>query len=176
MDITNSEQLSQAAAIAQDVNLLINNAGINRLQAFIATDDLVDAQDEMNTNYFGTLSMCRAFHKIIGINGGGAIVNILSILARVNLPMMGSLCASKSAALSLTQGVRAELTAHTSVLAVMPGAVDTDMSRDFPPPKMPPSEVASLTLDALEAGEEEILSWQYGKWHRCRTKRKCKGS
>ena len=70
--------------------------------------------------------------------------------------------------------MRAELTAQgTSVLAVMPGAVDTDMSRDFLPPKMPPSEVASLTLDALEAGKEEILFWQYGKWHRCRTKRKC---
>ena len=157
VDITNSEQVEKAAEQATDVSLLINNAGINRLQAFIASADLSAAQEEMNTNYFGTLSMCRAFHAILGTNGGGAIVNVLSILARVNLPMMGSLCASKAAGLSLTQGVRAELAQQgTSVLAVMPGAVDTDMSRDFPPPKMPPSEVAEQTLDAIEAGQEEL--------------------
>ena len=159
VDITDSNQIEKAAEQATDVDLLINNAGINRLRAFIASDDLSAAKDEMNTNYFGTLCMCRAFHAILGNNGGGAIVNVLSILARVNLPMMGSLCASKAAGLSLTQGVRAELANQgTRVLAVMPGAVDTDMSRDFPPPKMPPSEVAEQTLDALEAGQEELYS------------------
>ena len=61
------------------------------------------------------------------------------------------------------QGLRAELAAqNTSVLAVMPGAVDTDMSKDFPPPKMPPQDVASAALDALENGDEEIYP---GKWH-----------
>ena len=157
LDVTEIDQISAAAEQAADVNLLINNAGINRMQAFIAGNDLTAAREEMNTNYFGTMAMCRAFASILGQNGGGAIVNMLSILARVNLPMMGSLCASKAAGLSLTQGVRAELAGQgTAVLAVMPGAVDTDMSRDFPPPKMPPAEVAEQTLDALEAGEEEI--------------------
>ena len=157
LDVTEIDQILAAAEQAADVNLLVNNAGINRLQAFIAGDDLTAAREEMNTNYFGTMAMCRAFAPVLGQNGGGAIVNMLSILARVNLPMMGSLCASKAAGLSLTQGVRAELAGQgTTVLAVMPGAVDTDMSRDFPPPKLPPAEVAEQTLDALEAGEEEL--------------------
>ena len=157
LDITNDEDIESAAGVCNDVNLLINNAGINRLQAFIAADSLSTAQEEMQTNYFGTLSMCRAFAPILSENGGGAIVNILSILARVNLPLMGSLCASKAAALSMTQGVRAELAQQgTAVLAVMPGAVDTDMSRDFPPPKMPPAQVAEDTLSALQSGEEEL--------------------
>ena len=157
LDITNADQVSKAVEIFSDVNLLINNAGINRMQAFILGEDTSAARVEMETNYFGTLTMCRALSEILGQNGGGAIVNILSILARVNLPMMGSLCASKAASLSLTQGVRAELASQgTLVLAVMPGAVDTDMSRDFPPPKMPPSEVAEQTLDALEDGLEEL--------------------
>ena len=157
LDVTEIDHISAAAEQAVDVNLLINNAGINRMQAFIAGDDLTAAREEMNTNYFGTMAMCRAFAPVLEQNGGGAIVNMLSILARVNLPMMGSLCASKAAGLSLTQGVRAELAGQgTTVLAVMPGAVDTDMSRDFPPPKMPPAEVAEQTLDALEAGEEEL--------------------
>ncbi len=157
LDITEDFEVSQAAQQCQDVNLLINNAGINRLSAFIASDDLSSARAEMDTNYFGTLAMCRAFAPVLAENGGGAIVNLLSILARVSLPLMGSLCASKAAGLRLTQGVRAELAAQgTHVLAVMPGAVDTDMSRDFPPPKMPPAEVAEYALSALEAGDEDI--------------------
>ena len=157
LDVTDHKRIAEVAQQCDDVTLLINNAGINRLNAFVASDDISAARAEMETNYFGTMAMCRAFTGVLGQNGGGAIANILSILARVNLPMMGSLCASKAAGLSLTQGVRAETAKQgTLVLAVMPGAVDTDMSRDFPPPKMPPSEVAELTLDALESGLEEL--------------------
>ena len=157
LDVTNHEQIASVAQQCGDVTLLINNAGINRLSAFVASDDISSARAEMETNYFGTMAMCRAFAYVLGQNGGGAITNILSILARVNLPMMGSLCASKAAGLSLTQGVRAETARQgTLVLAVMPGAVDTDMSRDFPPPKMAPSDVANQTLDALESGQEEL--------------------
>ncbi len=157
LDVTDHEQIAEVAQQCDDVTLLINNAGINRLNAFVAGDDISAARAEMETNYFGTMAMCRAFAGVLGQNGGGAIANILSILARVNLPMMGSLCASKAAGLSLTQGVRAETAKQgTLVLAVMPGAVDTDMSRDFPPPKMLPSEVAEQTLDALESGLEEL--------------------
>jgi NAD(P)-dependent dehydrogenase (short-subunit alcohol dehydrogenase family) len=70
---------------------------------------------------------------------------------------MGSLCASKAAGLSMVQGLRAELAEQqTAVVAVMPGAVDTDMSKDFPPPKMPATEVAIAMLDGLEQGLEEV--------------------
>jgi NAD(P)-dependent dehydrogenase (short-subunit alcohol dehydrogenase family) len=117
------------------------------------------AREEMEVNYFGTLAMCRAFAPVLKANGGGAIVNVLSVLARVGLPLMGSLCASKAASLSLTQCVRAELAGQgTRVVAAMPGAIDTRMTANFPPPKMPPADAAREILDAFEAGDEEIYA------------------
>jgi len=157
LDITDHQAIAALALKLSDVDLLINNAGVNRMSAFAASSDLSAAREEMEVNYFGTLAMCRAFAPVLKLNGGGAVVNLLSVLARVNLPLMGSLCASKAAGLSLVQGLRAELSAqNTAVIAVMPGAVDTDMSKDFPPPKMPAAEVASELLDGVEQGEEEI--------------------
>ncbi|MGD2141023.1 MAG: SDR family oxidoreductase [Burkholderiales bacterium] len=157
LDITKPAQVAAAAAQAGDVNVLINNAGINRKKGLIAAPVLDDARDEMDTNYFGTLSMCRAFAPILKDNGGGAIVNMLSIIGRVSLPAYGSLCASKAAGLLMTQGVRAELAKqHTHVLGVMPGAVDTDMERDFDGPKEDPADVAHASLQALEDGLEEL--------------------
>jgi len=157
LDITQPADIAAAAAKAKDVALLINNAGINRQAGLIAASDLAAARAEMETNYFGPLAMCRAFAPILKANGGGAIVNMLSILARVNLPMYGSLCASKAAALSLSQGVRGELAAQgTLVVAVMPGACDTEMERNFPPPKLPPADAAKAALDGVEKGLEEV--------------------
>jgi len=157
LDITDHAAINKLAQTLSDVDLLINNAGINSLSAFAASDSLQGARDEMEVNYFGTLAMCRAFAPVLKANGGGAIVNMLSILARVNLPLMGSLCASKAAGLSMVQGLRAELAdQQTAVIAVMPGAVDTDMSKDFPPPKMAPADVVTATLEGIESGLEEI--------------------
>jgi len=157
LDVTDPEQLALAAKSCSDVTLLINNAGVNHNTGLIGATNLDNARQEMEVNYFGTLGMCRAFAPVLKANGGGVIANILSITARANLPLMGSLCASKAAALSMTQGVRAELAAQgTRVIAIMPGATDTRMSTDFPPPKMPPSEVAAAALNAVEGGLEEI--------------------
>jgi len=157
LDITDAAAVASAAKACRDVTLLVNNAGINRASGLVAAADLSAARAEMETNYFGTLAMCRTFAPVLKVNGGGAIINMLSILSRVSLPLMGSLCASKAAGLSLTLGIRAELAGQgTAVIAVMPGAVDTDMSRDFPPPKMPPREVAEAALSALEQGLEEV--------------------
>ena len=157
LDITDPGSVAAAASRCRDVSLLINNAGINQARGLLAAPDLAAARAEMETNYFGTLAMCRAFAPVLKGNGGGAIINMLSILSRVNLPLMGSLCASKAAGLSMTQGVRAELAGQgTQVIAIMPGAVDTDMSRDFPPPKMPPGEVAAAAFAALEQGVEDV--------------------
>jgi NAD(P)-dependent dehydrogenase (short-subunit alcohol dehydrogenase family) len=156
LDITNHDAIAAIAKRCSDVTLLINNAGVNFNTGLVAPADIAAARAEMETNYFGTLAMCRAFAPVLKANGGGAIVNMLSITARVNLPLMGSLAASKAAALSLTQGVRAELAQQgTKVLAIMPGAVDTDMTRDFPPPKMAPIDVVHAALAALEQDLEE---------------------
>jgi len=157
LDITDHDAVAKTAASCTDVSLLINNAGVNQMSAFVAGSSLEAARQEMEVNYFGTLAMSRCFAPVLSSNGGGAMVNMLSILSRVNLPLMGSLCASKAAGLSMVQGLRAELDGQgTAVIAVMPGAVDTDMSRDFPPPKMPPADVVTAALDAVENGDEEI--------------------
>jgi NAD(P)-dependent dehydrogenase (short-subunit alcohol dehydrogenase family) len=139
LDITRAAEIAAARARCRDVALLISNAGINLHAGLIAAADLGAARAEIETNYLGPLAMCRAFAPVLKANGGGAIVNMLSIAARVNLPMYGSLSAPKAAALSMTQGVRAELAAQgTLVVAVMPGAIDTEMEPNFPPPKLPP--------------------------------------
>jgi NAD(P)-dependent dehydrogenase (short-subunit alcohol dehydrogenase family) len=156
LDITNTGQVARAAALAGDANLLVNNAGINRLEPVLAATDPNAARAEMEVNYFGTLEMIRAFAPSLRLSGG-AIVNVSSILARVSLPSMASLCASKAAALRMTEGVRAELAPYgVRVLAILPGAIDTDMSRDFPGPKLAPAEVVEAALAALRGGGEEV--------------------
>lgn len=157
LDVTRPADVSAAAKAAGDVTLLINNAGFNSNSRLLTAPDTANAEQEMAVNYFGTLGMIRAFAPVLQANGGGCIVNMLSILARINLPIMGGLCASKAALLSLTQAARAELAGQgTHVLGVMPGAVDTRMTEGLPIPKMTPAEVAAATLAAIEAGEEEI--------------------
>ena len=157
LDVTDGAAVAAAAADCADVTLLVNNAGVNHNRPISADAAQQNARDEMEVNYFGTMEMCRRFGPVLGANGGGAIVNMLSILARVNLPMIGTYCASKAATLSLTQGVRAELAAQgTLVVAVMPAAINTRMGDMNPPPLEEPADVASAALDAVEAGEEDI--------------------
>jgi len=164
LDVTMPEQVEQAAQTCRDVTLLVNNAGVNEVQGLLASPDMAAARTEMETNYFGLLAMCRAFAPVLAANGGGTMINMISILARVSLPLMGSLCASKAAALSLTQGMRAELAAQgTRVIAVLPGAIDTDMSRDFPPPKAKPADVASAVLDAFEGTADQVYPDAMGR-------------
>ena len=164
LDTTDDAAIVAAAKAAGDVTLLINNAGVNFNTPLIGIGSLNNAKAEIATNYFGTLNMCRAFAPILKANRGGTIVNMLSILARVNLPVMGSLCASKAAELSMTQGVRAELAAQgTTVIAVMPGAVDTDMTWDLPPPKAAPLDIVQEILAGIEAGTEEIYPGEMAK-------------
>jgi NAD(P)-dependent dehydrogenase (short-subunit alcohol dehydrogenase family) len=156
LDIRNDLSV-QAAAQLRDVNLLINNAGIAHISRLIGSDDLRIAQAEMDVNYFGTLRMCRAFAPILAANGGGTLVNLVSILGRVSSPLLGSYCASKAAAFSLTQAVRAELRAQgTLVVGVMPSYVDTDMTAAFDTEKMSPEEVAEATFEAIRTGQEDV--------------------
>ncbi|MEJ8821717.1 SDR family oxidoreductase [Variovorax humicola] len=163
LDITRPEQIAAVKAQCLDVNLLINNAGINRHQGFLAAESLEHAQAEVTTNYLGTLAMCRAFAP--QLTGDGAIVNMLSILAKVTIPGMGSLCAAKAAGLRMTEGVRAELAARGAlVMAVMPGAVDTEMSKDFKGPMSSPAEVAKAVLAGLERGDEDVYVGDFADW------------
>lgn len=157
LEVTNPESVQAAAASCSDVTLLINNAGTSLNQAIIAADNLDSARAELEVNYFGLCNMCRAFAPVLKANGGGTIVNTLSLLAKVNLPFSGSYSASKAAALSATHCIRAELSSQgTLVVAVMPGTVDTELAKDWPDPKVSPTEVARAAIRAVEEGIEDV--------------------
>src|SRR5829696_5302413 len=122
LDITDDTSVQAAAARLGDVDLVVNNAGLLRGERLIAAADLAAARQEMEVNYFGLLRMSRAFAPILAANGGGTLINLLSILLRVANPEAGGYSASKAAALSLTQAVRAELLPQgTRVIGVLPG-------------------------------------------------------
>jgi NAD(P)-dependent dehydrogenase (short-subunit alcohol dehydrogenase family) len=157
LDVTNPQSVAAAAADCADVTLLINNAGTSLNHGIISAPDLDSARAEMDVNYFGMAAMCRAFAPILKQQGGGTIVNVLSLLGRVNFPFSGSYSASKAAAISMTQCVRAELAAqNTRVIAVMPGTVDTELAKAWPNPKVAPAEVVRATLQAVMATEEDV--------------------
>jgi len=165
IDITHDSQVAAAAAHCKDVNLLINNAGANHSAGCIAAPSLQAARTEMETNYFGTLAMCRAFAPTLKANGGGALVNVVSIVAKASIPAYGSYSASKAANLRITEAVRAELAAqHTSVHAVMTGAVDTDMAKGYDGPKNTPAEVAEAILTGVQSGVEDIYVGEMTDW------------
>ncbi|MEI9926172.1 MAG: SDR family oxidoreductase [Bradyrhizobium sp.] len=156
MDVSSDEDVKKAAAAAPDVTLLINNAGINHNTSFMTAPDLTIASKEIEANYIAPLRVTRAFAPAL-IAHKGSVLNILTILARVNLPFMGSYCASKAAAFSLTQGLRGELAPQgVHVVGALPGAVDTRMTAGLPIPKMTTAEAATEILDGFESGEEDI--------------------
>lgn len=157
LDVTDAASVEAAAQAAPEVTVLVNNAGVSHGARLLGAAGIDSARAEMEVNYFGALRTIRAFAPVLARNGGGAVINLLSIASRVNLPAIGSYSASKAAALSMTQGVRAELAARgTHVLGVMPGYVDTDMTARLNDAKMSAADVVAETLRALAAGDEEV--------------------
>src|SRR5215469_16225138 len=158
LDITDPGRVAGVAQQCADVSLLVNNAGVLKYSTFLGAPSLDAARLEMETNYFGTLSMCRAFAAVLAANGGGAIVNMLSVSSFYTNPFDASYGASKAAAWSLTNGVRLELHHQgTLVVAVHAGFVDTDMAALVDAPKVSPESVAKMAFDAVEAGQIEVL-------------------
>jgi NAD(P)-dependent dehydrogenase (short-subunit alcohol dehydrogenase family) len=160
LDITNTEQVAAAAARCHDVEILINNAGVAGFTPALGAPTMEHAHlEEMETNYFGTLAMCRAFAPVLKRNGGGVLVNILSVVSWFNAPMQGSYCASKAAEWSLTRAARFELRAQgTLVVGVYAGYIDTDMTSALPLPKTSPDVIAARLLAGIENNSEEILA------------------
>ena len=159
LDITDPEQIQRAAEQCGDVNLLINSAGVMLNSALVGAPTLDAARFEMEVNFFGTLAMCRAFAPVLGANGGGVLVNMLSVLSWFAIPMKGSYAASKSAAWAMTNGVRIELAAQgTLVVGVHAGFIDTDMVADVKAPKIAPAEVVRQVCIAIEAESVEVIA------------------
>jgi NAD(P)-dependent dehydrogenase (short-subunit alcohol dehydrogenase family) len=159
LDITDPESVRRAAEFATDVNVLVNNAGVST-RAQLLTGHVEDIRLEMETHYFGTLNVTRAFVPVIEANGGGLILNVLSVLSWAHVPTSGAYSAAKAAAWAMTDAIRQELAPlgiHVAALHV--GYMDTDMANFAPDDqKSDPAVVANLALDGLFAGEPEILA------------------
>jgi NAD(P)-dependent dehydrogenase (short-subunit alcohol dehydrogenase family) len=158
LDVTDPETIVAAAQRLQDVTLLVNNAGVSRGRGALAGDAFARAREEIETNYLGPLAVTAAFAPILASNGGGAVLNVLSVLSWVSSPRMTTYSASKAAAWALTNGLRLELAPQrTQVVGLHVGLVDTDLARGIEAPKTSPEEVARIGLDAVESGSEEVL-------------------
>ncbi len=157
LDITDPASVAAAAEQASDVSILINNAGISTSQPLLA-GDLTNVRLEMETHFFGTLSVSRAFAPSLALHGAGVMVNILSALSWLSYPGSGAYAAAKAAEWSLTNTLRLEL-APSGVLVqgVHLGAADTDIMAGYDGPMIDPVEVARAALDGVEHGEIEVL-------------------
>jgi short-subunit dehydrogenase len=155
LDITQETQIQAAAQRTQDVDLLINNAGTATFASVLASPEILSK--DMQTNYYGTLSVIRAFVPVLEKNGDGAIVNLLTIVSLASMAVLGGYSASKAALYSATQALRKELKNRgISVHGVFPGPVDTAMTKDFPIAKTSPADVARAILEGLKRGAEDI--------------------
>jgi NAD(P)-dependent dehydrogenase (short-subunit alcohol dehydrogenase family) len=164
LDITRPEAIAAIASVAHDVTLLVNNAGILRAESKTPEEAIANARAEIETNYLGTLAMSRAFAPILAKNGGGAILDVLSVLSWVVLPHAATYCASKAAAWAATNALRLELRPQgTQVVGLHVGYMDTDMTQGQDVPKARPEDIVGRALDALEAGEEEVLADEASK-------------
>lgn len=161
LDITDPRDIAAAVEECQDVNILINNAGVASFTPMLGTASIDRAREEIETNYFGTLAMCSAFAPILKQNGGGALVNILSVLSWFTSPLLATYSVSKAAEWAMTNGVRIELREQgTLVVGVHAGYMDTDMVSSINEPKARPEDVAAETIKAIIAGNEEVLADQ----------------
>lgn len=159
LDVNNPGDVAAAAALAQDVTLVINNAGIAQPGGFLAPDSEEVMRRIFETNVFGVLRVSQAFAPVLAANGGGALLNVLSVASWVNGGELAAYSASKSAAWSLTNALRHELAAQkTQVLGLHMAYVDTDLTRGFDVPKTSPEQIVKRALNGLESGLDEVLA------------------
>ncbi|MBX3619780.1 MAG: SDR family oxidoreductase [Rhizobacter sp.] len=159
LDVNDPAQVAEAARRCADVTLLVNNAGVASTGGFLAAGAVEAFQRQLDTNFFGIWRMSQAFAPVLAAQGGGAILNVLSIASWINSPVLGTYGATKSAAWALTNGLRLELAAqHTQVTGLHVGFIDTDLVRAMDVPKTAPSVVAQRAYDGLEAGDPEVIA------------------
>lgn len=156
-DLLDPDSIGAAAREADDATVLINNASTAAFSAPLDAD-LTAVRMELEVNFEGLYRTIRAFIPVLEANGGGQIVNILSLLSLASTPPMTGYSASKAAAHSLTQALRPVLAAKgITVHGVYPGGIDTDMLAGIDAPKTGPAEVADGILSGLAADQEDIF-------------------
>ncbi|MGI5290144.1 SDR family oxidoreductase [Nonomuraea polychroma] len=160
VDVTDSTSVEAAAEQCGDVTLLVNNAGIAKVNTGALDPAFIDASREMfETNFYGMIRTSQAFSPVISRNGGGAIINVLSDATWFARPLVAAYSATKSAAWSFTNALRIDVRDNgIQVLGLHVGFMDTDMTRGFEMEKIATSQVAAITLDELENGKEEVLA------------------
>ena len=165
LDVTNPQDVAAAAALASDVDLVINNAGITGgIPLLDAKDGGNNLRRVMETNLYGIHAMSVAFAPVLKKNGGGALVNMLSALSWISLETTSAYSVTKAAAWALTNSLRNELRGQgTQVLAIHAGYIDTDMVSHVDAPKSSPADIATRTLEALERGDSEVLADETSK-------------
>lgn len=159
LDVTNAADIAAAVAALPDLTVLINNAGIANMTPATAPDVLATAHKEFATNFFAPLALSQAFAPTLKANGGGAIVNVLSVLSWLSSANTAIYSASKAAAWALTNGLRIELKEqNTHVVGAHMSYMDTDMTSSFDVEKAAPADVAASIIAALQNGEPEVLA------------------
>jgi NAD(P)-dependent dehydrogenase (short-subunit alcohol dehydrogenase family)/uncharacterized OB-fold protein len=165
LDLTDSRSVKNLAGeIGGRVDILINTADHHRNYGIAAREGVEVARAEMDVNYFGLLRLAQEFAPALRARGADgqssavAWVNLLSIFALSNFPPHGTYSASKAAALSLAQCLRAELApAGVRVINVFPGPIDDEWNQPLPPPKIAPGRLAADIVDALRGGAEDVF-------------------
>jgi NAD(P)-dependent dehydrogenase (short-subunit alcohol dehydrogenase family) len=159
LDVTKPDEIAAAAAAAGDVTIVINNAGAAGTGTPLLDGPFDSAREAMEVNYFGTWAVSRAFAPVLARNGGGALVNVLSLASWVGRPGFPAYAASKAAEWSLTNSLRDGLRDQgTLVVAVHAGFVDTDFSAWVDAPKISADDVAGQVMQALAVGTPEVLA------------------
>ena len=157
LDLLDRQSVVAAAESAQDVTVLINNAGISTSTPLI-TGDLDDIRRELDTHFWGTLDVTRAFAPVLESHGGGAIINILSALSWFAAPGNGAYGVAKAAEWNMTNGIRQELAGQgTLVQGVHLGAAATDIMAGYDGHMIDPRDVARASLDGLVSGAIEVV-------------------
>lgn len=158
LDVTSEADIKAAGTKAQDVQIVVNNAGIAMMDGLDSPEAAANARAEFEVNYIGPLLITQAFAPLLKKNGGGVLVTVSSIAGHVAFPAFTTYSASKFAAHALILSSRALLAANgTRVIGVYPGPIDTDMAKDVPMDKVPPADVALATIKAIESGAEDVF-------------------
>lgn len=156
LDVTDPARVAALAQELGDVTLLVNNAGVAAFSTPL-TAPLDQARREIETNYLALVGLTQAFAPVLAANGGGAVVQMLSVVSWAAPPALSTYAASKAAAWAWTNAARIELRRQkTEVVGVHVGFVDTDLAAGVDSEKVDPAAVATAAFDGLEAGEPEV--------------------
>jgi NAD(P)-dependent dehydrogenase (short-subunit alcohol dehydrogenase family) len=163
LDVTDAARVAEVAKQLSDVEVVVNNAGVGHAATPLRAN-LDDARAQLEVNYLGIVSMTQAFAPVLAANGGGAFVNLLSVVSWVGVPNLATYSASKAAAWLFTNAARVELKGQgTQVLAVHVGYVDTELTAGLDVEKIAPQVVVTAVLDALEADESEVVVDEFSR-------------